>query len=245
MVYGSFSSSPEMWQLPYSIMEKIQVTIFFIQETILSSFYIVETVKLMRLERSMGNTKASRRLMKHLVVVNILIILLDVTILGLEYANEYNYQTSYKSFVYSTKLKLEFTILNRLVEMTTGSKNASSDPRSRNLTLINNNNTNTNNNADIPLETFTNDRLGKPATGFSYQAYAMGGSEVSSDRAKVTARSDNRVVMTTEITLHHEERQDDDMMSRKSSADSSAEVTKGGDGASKTSSQINIATRGF
>ncbi|KAM6513133.1 hypothetical protein FALCPG4_015604 [Fusarium falciforme] len=126
MVYGSFSSSPEMWQKPYTIMEKIEVTAFFLQEVILSGFYIAETVKLMRLERAMGNTESSRRLMKHLILVNVLIILLDITILGLEYANQYEYQTAYKCFVYSTKLKLEFTILNRLVEMTTGNKDISS-----------------------------------------------------------------------------------------------------------------------
>lgn len=60
----------------------------------------------MRLEQSIGNTKLSHRLMKHLVLVNVFIILLDITILGLKYANQYEYQTSYKSFVYSTKLKL-------------------------------------------------------------------------------------------------------------------------------------------
>ncbi|KAH6973287.1 hypothetical protein EDB80DRAFT_595940 [Ilyonectria destructans] len=242
MVYGSFSSSPEMWQKPYSIMEKIQVTIFFLQEIILSSFYIMETVKLMRHERYMGNTRSSRRLMKHLVLVNVLIILLDITIVGLEYANQYEYQTSYKSFVYSTKLKLEFTVLNRLVEMTTGSKNASSGPRSRSHNTVNN--------TSIPLETFTGEAGGKP-TSVSYQAYAMAGSEGSNDRAQISpTRNDNRVVMTTEIILHREERQDDETGSicRKTSADSSHSTTgaaKAYDGESKTSSEVHLATRGF
>ncbi|KAH6959590.1 hypothetical protein BKA56DRAFT_637503 [Ilyonectria sp. MPI-CAGE-AT-0026] len=237
MVYGSFSSSPEMWQKPYSIMEKIQVTIFFLQEIILSSFYIIETVKLMRLERSIGNTKSSQRLMKHLVLVNVLIILLDVTILGLEYANQYEYQTSYKSFVYSTKLKLEFTILNRLVEMTSGSKNASSGPRSRSHNTVNN--------TDIPLETFSGEAGGK-TTNVSYQAYAMAGSERSNNRAQISpTRNDNRVMMTTEIILHREERQDDETGSRKSSADSTTGAAKAYDGESKTSSEVHLATRGF
>ncbi|KAH7111921.1 hypothetical protein B0J13DRAFT_489177 [Dactylonectria estremocensis] len=241
MVYGSFSSSPEMWQKPYSIMEKIQVTIFFLQELILSSFYIIETIKRMRLERSMGNTRWSRRLMKHLVLVNILIIVLDITILGLEYANQYEYQTSYKSFVYSTKLKLEFSILNRLVEMTTGSKNASSGPRSR----YNNTVTNTN----VPLETFSGEVDGKH-TGISYQAYAMGGIEGSNDRAQPSPpRNDNGVMMTTEIILQHEERQSEGTGSicRNSSADSTGRGPQAFDGEnmSKTSSEVNLATRGF
>ncbi|KAJ3530318.1 hypothetical protein NM208_g9381 [Fusarium decemcellulare] len=236
MVYGSFSSSPEMWVKPYSVMEKIQVTVFFIQETILSGFYIGETVKLMKLERSVGNGGVSRRLMKHLIFINILIIILDITILALEYANQYEYQTSYKSFVYSTKLKLEFTILNRLIEMTTGSKNASSGPRSR---------TNHTANVTIPMETFNGEIDNKP-TGFSYQAYAMGGSDGCRDDAPSSpARNDKRVVMTTEITLEREERWHERAESRKSLDDSTAGVAKADDGESKTSSEIHLASRGF
>ncbi|KAH7009009.1 hypothetical protein EDB80DRAFT_575345 [Ilyonectria destructans] len=237
MVYGSFSSSPEMWQKPYSIMEKIQVTIFFLQEIILSSFYIIETVKLMRLERSIGNTKPIHRLMKHLVLVNILIILLDSTILGLEYANQYEYQTSYKSFVYSTKLKLEFTILNRLVEMTTGGKNASSGPRSRSHNTVNN--------TDIPLETFDGE-AGSKTTNVSCQVYAVAGSERSNNGAQISpTRNDNRVMMTTEIILHREEREDVETGSRKSSVNSTTGAAKAYDGESKASSEVHLATRGF
>ena len=41
-------------------------------------------------------------------------ILMDITLLGTEYANEYSIETTYKSTLYSIKLKLEFAILNRL-----------------------------------------------------------------------------------------------------------------------------------
>lgn len=236
MVYGSFSSSPEMWKKPYSIMEKIQVTIFFLQETILSSFYIGETIKMMRLERSMGNKRSSRRLMKHLILVNVLIIVLDITILALEYANQYEYQTSYKSFVYSTKLKLEFTILNRLVEMTTGSKNASSGPSRSHTTA---------NNTSIPLETFNDERDGK-TPGFSYQAYAVGGSNGAGDRGNMSlSPNDHGVMMTTEITLQRDERHHDDMGSGKSSSNSTTEPVQACDGDSRASSEVQLATRGF
>lgn len=228
MVYGSFSSSPEMWVKPYSIMEKIQVTIFFIQEMILSSFYIFETVKLIRLDLVNGTN--NRRLMHHLIFVNIIIILLDITILGLEYANQYEYQTAYKAFVYSTKLKLEFSILNRLVEMTSGGKNASSG-RTHGGTV---------NQTNIPLETFT--ERGDKTTTVSYQAYATAGS----DRGQ-TARTSNGVMMTTEIVLTHDDRRDDEIASicRDSSADSATGAAKTCDGESKTSSEVHLATRGF
>ncbi|KAJ4177592.1 hypothetical protein NW759_017416 [Fusarium solani] len=241
MVYGSFSSSPEMWQKPYTIMEKIEVTAFFLQEVILSGFYIVETVKLMRLERAVGNTEPSRRLMKHLILVNVLIILLDITILGLEYANQYEYQTAYKCFVYSTKLKLEFTILNRLVEMTTGNKDIGSGSQSRNNITLNK--------TSVALKTLVGDAGGKPTSGVSYPAYVRGGGEGSDDSVQMSpTRDDNRVMMTTEIVVHRVERRNDETGSncRKLSVDSTSEVTKEFDGetVSKSSSEVDFATHG-
>src|SRR3569833_3839484 len=79
-----------------------------------------------RLGGSRGN---ARKLMKHLVLVNINIVVLDITILGLEYAGQIQLQTAYKGLVYSVKLKLEISILNRLVELTTGGAIANSSAR--------------------------------------------------------------------------------------------------------------------
>jgi len=42
MVYGANSANPDPFVGPYSIYEKVQVTIFFIQELIISGFYLVE-----------------------------------------------------------------------------------------------------------------------------------------------------------------------------------------------------------
>lgn len=254
MIFGSFSDNPQPWKMPYNVMEKIQVTIFFIQEIIISCFYIFETVKMMKLERSMGNTRGSRRLMNHLVFVNLVIILLDITILGLEYADQYQYQTSYKAFVYSTKLKLEFTILNRLVEMTTGSKDASSGPRSRANATNNNNNNTHSTRTGIALETFISDAGGKPVGDVSYQAYAMGGEEGHGgrrdDRLSKRAMKDAGVMMTTEIVVHRENRvgdDDDSTDGRKSMTDSTSGPSKmfDGENLSKSSSEVHLATRGF
>ncbi|QPC79037.1 hypothetical protein HYE68_009789 [Fusarium pseudograminearum] len=239
MIYGSFSKSTVMWEKPYSIMEKIQVSIFFIQEIIISACYISETVKLMRLERTMGNKRGSRRLMNHLIYVNILIILLDITILGLEYADQYQYQTSYKAFVYSTKLKLEFTILNRLVEMTTGNKDASSGPRSNTA------GTSTGNRTGIALDNFISNNCDKPPGDISYRAYVMGGEEGQPQRAP---RNDE-VVMTTEVIIRREDREDDGMsIGVKSSAASTTSRNhhyENDTSLSKSSSELNLASRGF
>ncbi|KAH7238176.1 hypothetical protein BKA59DRAFT_481545 [Fusarium tricinctum] len=241
MIYGSFSSDTSKWRQPYSIMEKIQVTVFFIQEIIISSFYIIETVKLMRMERTMGNKRGSRRLMNHLIYVNILIILLDVTILGLEYADQYQYQTSYKAFVYSTKLKLEFTILNRLVEMTTGNKDGSSGPRSHTA------GTTTGTRAAIPLDNFISNITDKPPGDVSYEAYAMGGEDRPQNRPEPR---DDEVVMTTEVIIQREDREDDGMsIGGKSSSGTTIGTSKNNhfdmDGLSKSSSEVHLASRGF
>ena len=54
--------------------------------------------------------------MSHLMAVNIFIVLLDISILALEFTEHYDIQTAWKPLVYSIKLKVEFSVLNRLVE---------------------------------------------------------------------------------------------------------------------------------
>ena len=102
----------------YSIYEKVQVTIFFIQELIMSALYISQAVQLLRSEGGLLRVKQASSVKGHLLLVNLCVIFLDVTVLALEYASLYNVQTSCKAFAYSVKLKLEFSILNRLVELT-------------------------------------------------------------------------------------------------------------------------------
>ncbi|KAK4071811.1 hypothetical protein Purlil1_13303 [Purpureocillium lilacinum] len=102
---------------PYSFDGRIQVTIFSIQEFIISAIYISRALNLIRLRTATREYWGCGRLMQHLIVVNIVIILLDTTILGLVYAGYSDVQTSYQSFVYSVKLKLEFSILDRLGDL--------------------------------------------------------------------------------------------------------------------------------
>jgi hypothetical protein len=117
LTWGSNSPNPTSYPFPYSIYEKFQVSVFFLQELVISALCIYHTIRILRPEgRIRGNTPF--RVMTHLIYVNILIIILDITILGLEYAGLYDIQTAYKGLVYSVKLKLEFSILSRLVELT-------------------------------------------------------------------------------------------------------------------------------
>ncbi|KAF2800266.1 hypothetical protein K505DRAFT_212360, partial [Melanomma pulvis-pyrius CBS 109.77] len=118
--------NPDRWIGPYSIMERIQVTFFFIQETILSGIYIWKTTTMLRAEgplfKSYKNVRGGqgRKVLIHTIGVNIVIICFDLTLIGLEYAGVYDIQTAYKSAVYSIKLKMEFTILNQLMNLVMG-----------------------------------------------------------------------------------------------------------------------------
>ncbi|KAF4949761.1 hypothetical protein FSARC_13408 [Fusarium sarcochroum] len=121
LMYGANSSDSNPWVHVYQIYEKIQVTVFFFQELIISAIYIKACSSFFGTEGFLYR-KGVRRMRKHLLLVNVLIILLDIPILVLEFADYYDFQTAYKAIVYSIKLKLEFNLLNRLVEVAQGNE---------------------------------------------------------------------------------------------------------------------------
>ncbi|KAK8105052.1 hypothetical protein PG999_008411 [Apiospora kogelbergensis] len=101
--------------------DRVQVTIFLAQESLLSLLYIFETWKHLKtvgfVDDSPGRGLWSQRdgLFVHLVCMNLLIIALDGTLLGIEYAGLFYLQGAFKPCVYGIKLKVEFLVLNRLV----------------------------------------------------------------------------------------------------------------------------------
>lgn len=116
LTFGSNSSPANFWIHPYEIYEKVQVTMFCLQELIISGVYIKTCYSFFDPEKSIyGDAVCKMR--RHLLAVNVFIILLDIPILVLEYIDKYDMQTVYKAFVYSVKLKIEFRILNQLMEM--------------------------------------------------------------------------------------------------------------------------------
>ena len=118
LMYGANASPVNTWTHPYEIYERVQVTMFCLQELIISGVYIKTCYSFFD-ARNIINGDAIRKMQHHLLAVNVLIILLDIPILILEYTDMYDLQTVYKAFVYSIKLKMEFRILNQLMEMTT------------------------------------------------------------------------------------------------------------------------------
>jgi hypothetical protein len=95
------------------VMEKIQMTLFTIQEISISCVYLWETRKLMRV---IFDGK-SRKWMWQLVVMNVLLLILDTALLTTEFLDLYMIQTTFKSLVYSFKLKIEFAVLSQIVRV--------------------------------------------------------------------------------------------------------------------------------
>jgi hypothetical protein len=115
------NSHPQTYVSGYNVMEKIQMCGFFLQEVILSSIYIAETIRILRTSVQ----ESTRRLMYQLMAINILIIAMDLGLLGLECASLYILETITKPTFYSIKLKLEFAILGKLVHFVGGRRKAS------------------------------------------------------------------------------------------------------------------------
>lgn len=116
LTIGSNSGAGHKFLTAYSVMERIQMTGFFLQEFLLSTLYIIEAIKLLRLSPHGGN----RKLMLQLLSINLIFIIMDMGLLGAAYASLYAIETTLKATIYSIKLKLEFAVLGKLVRLVRG-----------------------------------------------------------------------------------------------------------------------------
>jgi hypothetical protein len=121
LAYGSYSSNPTTFVAIYSVYEKVEVTIMFIQEATISGIYLWETIRILR-DPAKRRGNDPRTVMKNLIYMNVFIIILDLPLLSTEYAGFYDIQTTYKAALYSVKLKVEFAVLNQLLEFVTQSR---------------------------------------------------------------------------------------------------------------------------
>jgi hypothetical protein len=97
----------------YDIMEKIQLTGFCVQEVIISSLYLWETNRMLQSHTDLG----SRKTIMQLLAVNVACVLMDISLMVIEFMNFYIYQTTLKATLYSIKLKLEIAVLGKLVKV--------------------------------------------------------------------------------------------------------------------------------
>lgn len=117
--WGSkYGSQTKSFGLAYKYIEKIQMTGFCIQEFIISGLYIWKTLEILRA----GEKQRVHRVMWQLFSINVIVIILDIGLLAVEYRNLHVMEQTFKAFVYSVKLKLEFAILNKLVEFSRSSQ---------------------------------------------------------------------------------------------------------------------------
>lgn len=117
LCYGANSPLYARFSGPYAVYERIEVSMFFVQEVIISSIYVYKTYKMFHSEDliSESHTNTGRKLLRNLIIISIIVIALDTCILVLQFVGRYASQTAVKGFIYSVKLKLEFNILNQLV----------------------------------------------------------------------------------------------------------------------------------
>lgn len=113
LLFGAVGMPAGPFAHGYSIMERIQVAGFCIQELVISSIYIWEAIHLLRLRPGVQ----SRGILSQLLVINIIILFLDVAIVVMEYVGFYALQVMFKPVAYSIKLKLEYAILGRLISV--------------------------------------------------------------------------------------------------------------------------------
>jgi len=113
-IYGANSPSSPRWVNRFNTMERIQLMGFCLQESVISSIYIVATVKLLG---AVYYTR-TRRAMLRLLAINFICIGMDMVLIGLEFSDNYVAEASVKSLIYAIKLKLEFAVYSQLVGFT-------------------------------------------------------------------------------------------------------------------------------
>ncbi|KAJ5110829.1 hypothetical protein N7532_001364 [Penicillium argentinense] len=113
--FGAAFVRTDDWNEAYTIIERLQVTWFCVQEFIISLLYIRETVKLLQLRPA--NSSRRRQIMYELLVINVLIIVMDVAVVVVEFLGLYYLQVLLKCTIYSVKLKLEFAVLGKLTDI--------------------------------------------------------------------------------------------------------------------------------
>ncbi len=117
-VFAASSSHGEPFLKPYAFWERFQLCCYFVQEAIISGLYIHEITRILKpevysnlfTEKARANdeelgsvtmpkkmrSERGRRVMKQLLYVNIVVVILDVTLLVSEFIGQYYIQVLYK-----------------------------------------------------------------------------------------------------------------------------------------------------
>lgn len=105
------------WIERYGVCEKVSIVVFTLQETFLTGIFARQGWYNLR-PLFAFKTRSARLISWYLLSLFVLVFLLDVGLVVLEYTNNFVFQTTSKPLVYSIKLKVEFTVLNKLLAFT-------------------------------------------------------------------------------------------------------------------------------
>lgn len=119
---ANFGPHPIPAEHGYKVYEKVQMTGFCLQEFIISGLYLWQTFKLLKVVSA--DYTESRRTMWQLASINIIIIAMDLALLGIEYANQRVYEQVFKGVIYSIKLRFEYAVLGKLVQIVDKNRSA-------------------------------------------------------------------------------------------------------------------------
>lgn len=110
--YGAVYVCELHFQVFFNTWEKVQLTVLVVQEILISSAFIVQTTRLMRLYPTQSTRRTN--ILCQLLAINLIIIVMDISLLTLEFSGLYITQTVLKCFFYAVQLKLEMAVLSRL-----------------------------------------------------------------------------------------------------------------------------------
>ncbi|KAJ5110560.1 hypothetical protein N7532_001095 [Penicillium argentinense] len=102
----------DQFVLSAAIYDRIQVVVFAAQDLIICAIYIREAL------RALGPVleirgREGRKVIIHLIAINLVVMIMNILLIVTEFKAHF-IQISFKTVVYSVKLKLEFTVLNKL-----------------------------------------------------------------------------------------------------------------------------------
>ncbi|KAI3093176.1 hypothetical protein CBS147333_10123 [Penicillium roqueforti] len=118
VLFFGLSNGDARFARPAAIFDRIQTTGFCIQDFVICGIYIYEAVGTLKSIIAVRG-RDGRNAIIHLLCINTIVVILNVLLLLTEYKLHY-VQVSFKTVVYSVKLKLEVSVLNRFQSLMLG-----------------------------------------------------------------------------------------------------------------------------
>jgi hypothetical protein len=101
---------------PATVLDRIQITGFALQDTLISAIYIREALRALKPIFAIKG-REGRSVIYQLIIINMIVVALNISLVVAEWKMHFM-AVSYKTVVYGIKLKLEFFILSKLRELT-------------------------------------------------------------------------------------------------------------------------------